>query len=98
MSALVLLASLAIVPTAPVVEEPVFDTASQLQPWCRREAEAHFAGRGIETYQWTASHSSRGNLLKVDGRLRAGGKDGVVTCRVARGARERYASIDIQSP
>ena len=31
-------------PTPPVVEERVFNTASELQPWCRQEAEAHFVG------------------------------------------------------
>ena len=98
MFSLALLASLSIAPTPPVVEERVFNTASELQPWCRREAEAHFVGQGIETYQWTSSHSSSGNVLRVSGKLRAGGKDVAVTCRVARGARERYASIDIQSP
>ena len=98
MLAIALSTTLALAPTPPVVEERVFERASELQPWCRQEAEAHFVGQGIETYQWTSSHSSSGNVLQVSGKLRAGGKDVAVTCRVARGARERYASIDIQSP
>ena len=34
----------------------------------------------------------------ADRTLRAGGRDVAVTCRVARGARERYASILIDPP
>ena len=72
--------------------------ASELVPWCRQEAEARFVARGERTYQWSASYSDRGNALAVEGRLRVEGRDVAVTCRIARGARERYATIDIQDP
>lgn len=75
--------------------ERSFQRASELVGWCRQEAEAHFTGRGIPTYQWTASYHDRGNQLIVDGKLRAEGEDVAVQCRVARGARERYATVDI---
>ncbi|KFN46550.1 hypothetical protein [Arenimonas metalli] len=95
MLAIALTTTLALSPAPPVAEERVFQQASQLQPWCRQEAEAHFTGRGIETYQWTASYSESGRMLEVRGTLRAGGQDVAVTCRIAKGARERYASIRI---
>ena len=98
MLALALTTTLALAPAPAVAEERIFRQASQLQPWCRQEAEAHFTGRGIETYQWSASYSESGNLLQVRGTLRAGGQAVTVTCRVAKGARERYASIAIDPP
>lgn len=76
-------------------QEIEFSQASELLPWCKTEAEAHFTGKGVETFQWTARHFSRGNVFHVEGKLRAGGKDVAITCRVAKGARERYAVIDI---
>ena len=75
--------------------ERTFQRASELVGWCRQEAEAHFTGRGIPTYQWSASYQDRGNQLIVNGKLRAEGKDVPVQCRVARGAREQYATVDI---
>ena len=98
MLAIALSTTLALAPTPPVVEERVFERASELQPWCRQEAEAHFIGQGIETYQWTSSYSESGRMLQVRGTLRAGGRDVAVTCRIAKGARERYASILIDPP
>lgn len=72
--------------------------AGDLVGWCRSEAEARYAARGMSTYQWTASHVERGNTLHVEGRLRAEGQDIEVRCRIARGAQLRYASIDIVDP
>lgn len=82
----------------PHEHEIVFTRASQLVPWCRQQAEAHYLARGIPTYQWTASYHDRGNLLHVQGQLRADGRYVQVSCRVARGARERYATIEILEP
>ena len=75
--------------------EIVFNQASELMPWCQNEAKAHFAGRGEATYQWSASHFSKGDTLIVEGQLRTDKGDVPVTCRVARGARERYAVVKI---
>jgi hypothetical protein len=75
--------------------ELVITRASQLVPWCRAEAEAYFVGQGASVYQWTASYRDSGNTLHVDGKLRVDGKDVTVGCRIARGARERYATIEI---
>ncbi len=72
--------------------------ASELVPWCRQEAEARYTARGETTYQWSASYSDRGNTLSVEGRLRVEGRDVKVECRIARGARERYASISVSDP
>lgn len=72
--------------------------AGDLIGWCRAEAEARYAARGMPTYQWTSSHVERGNTLFVDGRLRADGVDVPVHCRIARGAQLRYASIEIDDP
>jgi hypothetical protein len=82
-----------------VYVEREFRTASQLAPWCREEAEAHVIATGKTPYQWTASHHDRGDVLIVEGKLRVeGGNDVAVTCRIARGARERYASIVFGTP
>ncbi|UNK58706.1 hypothetical protein MNQ95_06360 [Pseudoxanthomonas daejeonensis] len=72
--------------------------ASELVPWCRQEAEARYTARGETTYQWSASYSDRGNTLSVEGRLRVEGRDVKVECRIARGARERHASISVADP
>lgn len=82
--------------TPPHVHEATFHAASELLPWCEAEARAHFVGRGITPYQWTGRYHDRGNMLVVEGSLRADGRDHPVSCRVSRGARERYATIDIR--
>lgn len=79
-------------------DELVFTQAGELLPWCRAEAEAHFVGKGVTPYQWTGRYYDRSNVLYVEGRLRADGKDVDVRCRVARDARERYAVIEIDDP
>lgn len=95
------LAALPALASDPAAYDPYereINQASELVPWCRQEAEARFVGRGERTYQWSASYSDRGNTLSVEGRLRVEGRDVTVNCRIARGARERYATIDIQDP
>lgn len=79
-------------------DEREIHQASELVPWCRQEAEARYTARGETTYQWSASYSDRGNTLSVEGRLRVEGRDVKVQCRIARGARERYATLDISDP
>ena len=64
-------------------------------PWCRQQAEAHFAGLGIPVYQWTAFYKQDGHLLLVDGKLRAHDADVSVHCRVAQNAPERDATVQI---
>jgi hypothetical protein len=83
------------VPTDDPHHDRVFTGASQLVSWCRAEAEARVVAEGGTPYQWTASHSERGKVLEVKGTLRVDGEPRAVTCRVARGASERYASIAI---
>lgn len=72
-----------------------FHQAQELTPWCQSEARAYFAGKGIATYQWSARYYEKGNLLIVEGTIRANGNDVPVTCRVAKGARERYAVVEV---
>ncbi|MCF7221080.1 hypothetical protein [Marilutibacter chinensis] len=79
-------------------DEWVFYQASELVPWCRQEAEALYIGLGMTPYQWAASYHDRSNVLYVQGRLRVHGDDVAVRCRVARGARERYAVIEVDDP
>lgn len=76
-------------------EEIEFRQGSELLSWCRSEAEAHFAGKGIATWQWSGRHHEKGNLLIVEGSIRTGDKDVSVSCRVAKGARERHAAIEV---
>lgn len=68
-------------------EEIEFHLGSELLSWCRSEAEAHFAGKGVATWQWSGRHYEKGNVLVVEGSIRAGDKDVAVNCRVAKGAR-----------
>lgn len=67
---------------------------SELAAWCRDEAEARVIAMGSTPYQWRASFHDRDRLLHVEGTLRFDGKDVGVRCRIARGARERYASFE----
>jgi hypothetical protein len=76
----------------------VIDQASELVPWCKAEAESRYVARNITPYQWAASYHERSNVLYVDGRLRVHGDDVAVRCRIARGAREDYATIEIDDP
>lgn len=72
--------------------------ASELVPWCRSEAESRYIARNITPYQWTASYHDSSNVLYVEGKLRVHGDDVAVRCRIARGAREGYAVIEIDDP
>ena len=87
----------------PLVAQPhhheiEFSQASELLPWCEAEARAHFVGMGITTYQWTGRYYDSGNVLFVEGKLRANGNDVPVACRVAKGGRERHAVVEIKGP
>lgn len=73
----------------------VINQASELVPWCRSETESRYIARNITPYQWTASYHERSNVLYVDGKLRVHDEDVAVRCRIARGARESYAVIEI---
>ena len=96
--ALILAASLSTTAVAQEYNEIVFNQASELVPWCKSEAEARYIARGITPFQWTARYYDRSNVLFVEGKLRADGEDVPVNCRVARGARERYATVEIDDP
>ena len=76
-------------------DDRIIDQASDLVPWCKAEAEARYVAKAITPYQWTASYRDDGNMLLVDGKLRVHDDDVAVHCRIARGARERYASVQI---
>jgi hypothetical protein len=75
-------------------DEMVIYAASELVAPCREASEAHFVGRGLATYQWSASHKSDGNALLVEGTLRVeGGRDVRVSCRLPSGARLGYMTM-----
>ena len=82
--------------------DPAFERtihrASELAPWCRDEAEARYVAKGLTPYQWTASYHDRNGVLHVKGNLRVDGETIEVRCRIAQGARERYATIEIDDP
>ena len=73
----------------------IISQANDLVPWCKAEAEARYVARNITPYNWTASYHERGNVLYVDGKLRVDGEDVAVHCRIAGGARDEYATIEI---
>ena len=87
-----------VAPTPAVQPVRVFQRASELVPWCRQEAEARYVGRGESPRQWSARYSDRGDTLSVEGRLRVEGRDVQVKCRITRGAREQYATIEFDDP
>lgn len=94
LSALLLLSPAPVVVEGDVYVEREIHAASQLVSWCRDEAEARVIASGGEPYQWRASYHDRGKLLEVEGTLRVDGEDVGVRCRIARGARERYANLE----
>jgi len=85
-------------PPAAWRDDIVVYQASDLVGYCRSEAEAYYVGKGHTTYQWTASHKSRGNQLLVEGRLRVGDKDVEVACRLPSGARLTYLTLEVSAP
>lgn len=76
----------------------VIHQGSELVDWCKSEAEARYIAKNITPYQWSASYHDQSNVLYVDGRLRVHDNDVTVSCRIASGARERYATIEIDDP
>lgn len=77
-------------------ELEIIREASLLVIPCREAAEEYFEAQDRVTYQWSASHKSRGNVLLVDGRLRLeDGKDVRVSCWLARGARLGTMKLEI---
>ena len=76
-------------------DEAVFNSPSELMPYCQKEAAAQLGAKGVPTYQWSARHHMQGNLMVVEGQIKTDKGNVPVTCRVARGARERYAVVEI---
>ena len=76
-------------------DEAVFNSPSELMPYCQTEAAAQLGAKGVPTYQWSARHHMQGNLMVVEGQIKTDKGNVPVTCRVARGARERYAVVEI---
>lgn len=78
--------------------ERTIHRASELAPWCRDEVEARYIAKGLEPYQWTASYHDQNGVLYVKGSLRVDGETIEARCSIAQGARERYATIEIDDP
>jgi hypothetical protein len=78
-------------------EDVPIQSASELRDWCRQETEAYFIGKGESPMNWTASYTEQGNTFHVAGKWRVSSRDVEVECRVARGARQKYASYQIHS-
>lgn len=78
--------------------ERTINQASELIPWCKSEAESRYIAKNITPYQWSSSYHDKGNVLYVDGSLRVHGDNVAVHCRIARGSRESYATIEIDDP
>lgn len=90
-----LLASSSVAYVVPRDEIVILEASALVVP-CREEAEAHFVEQGLATYQWSASHKSRGSALMVDGTLRVeGGRDVQVSCRLPRGARLGHMTFEM---
>jgi hypothetical protein len=83
---------------SPYLQERVFTSELDLSQWCEQEAKARYVAKNITPYQWTSRYYNRSNVLYVEGKLRADSKDVEVRCRAANGARERYATVEIDDP
>jgi len=95
---LVMLLTVIALPPSATRDDIVLFEASDLVGYCRSEAEAYYVGKGHEIYQWAASHKSRGNVLYVDGRLRVDHDDIQVACRLPKGARLTYMTLEVSQP
>lgn len=72
------------------------NSAFALSQWCQKESAASFVGQGKTPHNWVASYVDVGNTFRVDGAWRVDGVDMRVTCRIARGAEPRFATIMIK--
>jgi hypothetical protein len=70
-------------------------TASELRDWCKAAAEAEVIGRGGTPSNWSARYWDEGNTLNVEGQLRNGEQRWIATCRIARNAEARFASLSV---
>jgi len=77
-------------------EDTPITTQAELLAWCQAESEAWFVGRQLTPYNWSASFWEKGNVLYVKGSWRVGSQDREVECSVARGARTRYAMMNVR--
>lgn len=76
-------------------EDFLIQTASELRDWCEMESEAKFIGEGRTPYNWTANYTEHGNAFLVEGNWRVDYKEVKIVCRAARGARAKYATMQI---
>ena len=79
-----LAASFAIVfsASAQASDEAVFNSPSELMPYCQREAAAQLGAKGVPTYQWSARHHMQGaqtNKIRIDGIYDPGGFQSMLT-------------------
>ena len=93
-----LLLYLAVSSLDPYEREIVIQQASELVPWCKAEVESQYVAQGITTYQWTASYHDRANILYVKGRLRVHDDYVEARCRIAKGERLMYMTVEIDDP
>jgi prepilin-type processing-associated H-X9-DG protein len=80
----------------PHEEDIVLHTGSDLLEWCQRESQLQLIGEGHTPANWRARHYERVNTLFVDGAWRVDGTEIIVECRVGRGARDDFATIEIK--
>ena len=92
-----LAASFAIVfsASAQASDEAVFNSPSELMPYCQKEAAAQLGAKGVPTYQWSARHHMQGNLMVVEGQIKTDKGNVPVTCKAATGARERHVLVQV---
>ena len=74
------------------------DLSEDLVEWCKSEAESRYVGKNIAFSNWSANFYDRDGVIYVEGSLRAHGSNVNVKCRIAKGAREEYAVIEIADP
>jgi hypothetical protein len=73
----------------------VIENSFELREWCKDESEAYYIAKGITPYNWSDSWWEKGNTLFVKGNWLIGHDHISVECRIAKGARKKYASFEI---
>lgn len=76
-------------------DEPI-NYSSELLEWCQAESEAYYVAKNITPYNWSASWWEVGNIFYVKGYLLVNRERVDIECRIAKGAKKKYAVFEIK--
>lgn len=75
-------------------EDVIIEYSHELLEWCKTETEGYYVANGITPYNWSASWWEKGNTLFVKGHWLIENEHVAVGCRVAKGAKRKYAIFE----